>query len=177
MLKKFVLLVIVLCAIAAGGFVYVKNSVETFITQPLNIEQSELVTVQRGNSLNTIIGKFVANQWIEPTDFESLIRRFHPELTQIKVGTFELKPGMNFEQAINEIIQGQEYQLAITFIEGSTFKEWRQQFAIAEHLEHATEEMTEVEIAKALVLNMKSLKACSLQKRITIRLVIAIWIS
>jgi UPF0755 protein len=157
-LKKFVLLVIVLCAIAAGGFVYVKNSVETFITQPLNIEQPELVTIQRGNSLNTIIGKFVSNQWIEPTDFEPLIRRFYPELTQIKVGTFELKPGMNFEQAISEIIHGQEYQLAITFIEGSTFKEWRQQFATAEHLEHVTEEMTEAEIAKVLGIEHEKLE-------------------
>ncbi|GMQ47079.1 endolytic transglycosylase MltG [Vibrio sp. 10N] len=150
MLKKFVVFVILLGAIAAGGFVYVKNSVAKFIAQPLNIEQAELVTVKRGNSLNTLIATFVDNRWIAPTDFEQLVRRFHPELTQIKVGTFELTPGMTFEQAINEIIHGNEYQLAITFIEGSTFKEWRQQFATAEHLEHATEAMTEAEIAASL---------------------------
>ena len=57
---------------------------------------------------------------------------------------------MTFEQALNAIIDGKEYQLAITFIEGSTFKEWREQFKQAEYLEHKTDTLTEAEIAQQL---------------------------
>ncbi|WP_394151671.1 endolytic transglycosylase MltG [Vibrio maritimus] len=150
MLKKFLLLVIILAAVAVGGFVHVKNSVQDFVNQPMNLEEPTLITVERGNSLNTLMATFEGNQWIEPTPFAELVRRFHPELTQIKVGTFELKPTMTFKEAIDAVIEGKEYQLAITFIEGSTFKEWREQFANADYLEHKTLEMDEKAIAQEL---------------------------
>lgn len=158
MIKKFLFAVVVLGAIALGGFLYVKQSVNEFIAQPLNIEQPHLVTVERGNNLNTVISTFVDDQWIKPTQFSSLIRRFHPNLTQIKVGTFEVLPGMTFEQALNAIIDGKEYQLAITFIEGSTFKEWREQFKQAEYLEHETDTLTEAEIAQQLGIEREKLE-------------------
>ncbi|MCG9664763.1 endolytic transglycosylase MltG [Vibrio mediterranei] len=158
MIKKFLFTVVVLGAIALGGFLYVKQSVNEFIAQPLNIEQPHLVTVERGNNLNTVISTFVDDQWIKPTQFASLVRRFHPNLTQIKVGTFEVLPGMTFEQALNAIIDGKEYQLAITFIEGSTFKEWREQFKQAEYLEHKTDTLTEAEIAQQLGIEREKLE-------------------
>ncbi len=158
MIKKFLFAVVVLGAIALGGFLYIKQSVNEFIAQPLNIEQPHLVTVERGNNLNTVISTFVEDQWIKPTQFSSLVRRFHPNLTQIKVGTFEVLPGMTFEQALNAIIDGKEYQLAITFIEGSTFKEWREQFKQAEYLEHETDTLTEAEIAQQLGIEREKLE-------------------
>ncbi|EDL51309.1 hypothetical protein VSAK1_26900 [Vibrio mediterranei AK1] len=158
MIKKFLFAVVVLGAIALGGFLYIKQSVNEFIAQPLNIEQPHLVTVERGNNLNTVISTFVEDQWIKPTQFSSLVRRFHPNLTQIKVGTFEVLPGMTFEQALNAIIDGKEYQLAITFIEGSTFKEWREQFKQAEYLEHKTDTLTEAEIAQQLGIEREKLE-------------------
>ncbi|MCF4174660.1 endolytic transglycosylase MltG [Vibrio mediterranei] len=158
MIKKFLFAVVVLGAIALGGFLYIKQSVNEFIAQPLNIEQPHLVTVERGNNLNTVISTFVDDQWIKPTQFASLVRRFHPNLTQIKVGTFEVLPGMTFEQALNAIIDGKEYQLAITFIEGSTFKEWREQFKQAEYLEHKTDTLTEAEIAQQLGIEREKLE-------------------
>ncbi len=158
MIKKFLFAVVVLGAIALGGFLYIKQSVNEFIAQPLNIEQPHLVTVERGNNLNTVISTFVDDQWIKPTQFSSLVRRFHPNLTQIKVGTFEVLPGMTFEQALNAIIDGKEYQLAITFIEGSTFKEWREQFKQAEYLEHKTDTLTEAEIAQQLGIEREKLE-------------------
>ncbi|AYV22382.1 endolytic transglycosylase MltG [Vibrio mediterranei] len=158
MIKKFLFAVVVLGAIALGGFLYIKQSVNEFIAQPLNIEQPHLVTVERGNNLNTVISTFVDDQWIKPTQFASLVRRFHPNLTQIKVGTFEVLPGMTFEQALNAIIDGKEYQLAITFIEGSTFKEWREQFKQAEYLEHKIDTLTEAEIAQQLGIEREKLE-------------------
>lgn len=158
MIKKFLFTVVVLGAIALGGFLYVKQSVNEFIAQPLNIEQPHLVTVERGNNLNTVISTFVDDQWIKPNQFASLVRRFHPNLTQIKVGTFEVLPGMTFEQALNAIIDGKEYQLTITFIEGSTFKEWREQFTQAEYLEHETDTLTEAEIAQQLGIEREKLE-------------------
>ncbi|NOH27995.1 endolytic transglycosylase MltG [Vibrio mediterranei] len=158
MIKKFLFAVVVLGAIALGGFLYIKQSVNEFIAQPLNIEQPHLVTVERGNNLNTVISTFVEDQWIKPTQFSSLVSRFHPNLTQIKVGTFEVLPGMTFEQALNAIIDGKEYQLAITFIEGSTFKEWREQFKQAEYLEHKTDTLTEAEIAQQLGIEREKLE-------------------
>ncbi|CAH0526531.1 endolytic transglycosylase MltG [Vibrio hippocampi] len=158
MLKKLFILLLLVLAAAAGGYVYVKNSVETYLQQPLKLEQNELVTVERGTNLNTMLNRFSQNGWIDPIEFTNLIRRFHPELTRLKVGTFELTPTMNLTEALNHLITGKEYQLAITFIEGSTFKEWREQFARAKYLEHRTEAMSEAEIAQTLGIDYDQLE-------------------
>lgn len=158
MIKKLFLALLLLAAIAVGGFFYVKNNVEQFVQQPLRLDEPQLVTVKRGNNLNTIITTFSENDWIDAPQYDSLVRRFHPELTQLKVGTFQITPDMTFAQAVETIISGKEYQLAITFIEGSTFKEWRELFANAEHLEHKTEQMSEADIAAALGIEREKLE-------------------
>ncbi|MGR5221152.1 endolytic transglycosylase MltG [Vibrio parahaemolyticus] len=158
MIKKLFLALLFLVAIAMGGFFYVKNNVEQFVQQPLRLDEPQLVTVKRGNNLNTIITTFSENDWIDAPQYDSLVRRFHPELTQLKVGTFQITPDMTFAQAVETIISGKEYQLAITFIEGSTFKEWRELFTNAEHLEHKTEQMSEAEIAAALGIEREKLE-------------------
>ncbi|MFA0085935.1 ABC transporter substrate-binding protein [Vibrio sp. 10N.286.49.C2] len=158
MLKKLLMLIIVLSAVALGALFYAQKGVDAFLGQTLRIESPQLVTVKRGNNLNTVFSQFEDNGWIEASPFTQLVRRFHPELSQLKVGTFQLKPGIDLTQAIDVLNEGTEFQLAITFIEGSTFKEWREQLIEADHLNKITSEMSEADIAKALDISQHKLE-------------------
>lgn len=158
MLKKFFILLVLVLVTVAGGVFYVKNSVEMFLQQPLQIEQNQLVAVKRGMTLNSVLNQFSQSKWINNTPFSMLIRRIHPEMTRLRVGTFEVTPQMTLREALNHLITGKEYQLAITFIEGSTFNEWRTQFRHAKYLEHRTESMSEAEIAQALGIERNKLE-------------------
>ncbi|MCW8344911.1 endolytic transglycosylase MltG [Vibrio sp. ZSDZ65] len=150
MLKKLLFIIIVFIALALGAMFYVQKGVDAFLGQSLRIESPQLVTIKRGNSLNTVFSQFQKNDWIDESPFSQLVRRFHPELSQLKVGTFQLQPGMDLTQAIDVLNEGIEYQLAITFIEGSTFKEWREQLSAAEHLNQVASDMSEADIAAQL---------------------------
>ncbi len=79
-----------------------------------------------------------------------LAPRLYPELTRVQAGTFQLQPGQTLAQAFTTLRSGQQYQAAITFVEGSTFAQWRAQLQSAPHLDNTLEELTEAAIADKL---------------------------
>ncbi|ATF10482.1 protein YceG like [Candidatus Enterovibrio altilux] len=77
----------------------------------------------------------------------------HPELTQIKAGTYQLTPHISLADAFNIFSVGKEHQFAITFVEGSTFKEWRAIINQFQFLKHDSSLLSEKEIATKLDLS------------------------
>jgi UPF0755 protein len=96
--------------------------------------------------------------WIKSNDVSRLVRRLHPELTQLKAGTYLLQPGLNLTQTLELLKSGKEHQFAITFVEGSTFKEWREALVGASHLEHELTGLSEADIAVKLGLEHEKLE-------------------
>ncbi|WP_261833569.1 endolytic transglycosylase MltG [Vibrio ishigakensis] len=153
MFKKLLLLCVCLVVVAAGAVFYVKNQMDTYLGQTVSIQEPTLVTIESGTSFNSILRRFETDNWIQSADADyvaKLIRRLHPEVTQLKAGTFELEPNLSLKEALLSLVNGKEAQFSITFVEGSTFKEWRTQFDEAPHLVHSTVDMSEQEIAKEL---------------------------
>lgn len=153
MFKKLLLLCVCLVVVAAGAVFYVKNQMDTYLGQTVSIQEPTLVTIESGTSFNSILRRFETDNWIQSADADyvaKLIRRLHPEVTQLKAGTFELEPNLSLKDALLSLVNGKEAQFSITFVEGSTFKEWRTQFDEAPHLVHSTVDMSEQEIAKEL---------------------------
>ncbi|MGR5268538.1 endolytic transglycosylase MltG [Vibrio astriarenae] len=150
MLKKIVFFILLLAALAGGAFYYAQQQLNQFLAQPLQIEQQEILQVRRGANINSVINQALDASWIEPSPFSRLVRRLHPELVDIKVGTFAIDETMSLQNMLELVVSGKEHQYSITFVEGSRFDEWRALLEDAQGLELLTTEMTEAEIAKSL---------------------------
>ncbi len=158
MIKKITIFVLFVALMAAAGYGYVTKQVEQYVSQPLNIEQEQIFTLKSGTSFNRVLSQLNAQGMIEGSDFAKLVRRFHPELTQLKAGTYLFEPGITLSQALELLKSGREHQFAITFVEGSTFKEWRIALESAQYLEHEMAGLSEAEIAQSLGLSHKKLE-------------------
>ncbi|EMK6668624.1 endolytic transglycosylase MltG [Vibrio fluvialis] len=158
MIKKLVSLLFTLLALAAVGYFYVTKQVDVYLSQPLDIQSEQLVTIPSGTSLNGALSLMTKHGWIDSQFAEKLVRRFHPELTQIKAGTYQLMPDMKLAQALKLLVSGKEHQFAITFVEGSRFSEWMEILEQNEQLKHTLTESSEADIAKQLGIEQSKLE-------------------
>ncbi|EKO3976752.1 endolytic transglycosylase MltG [Vibrio fluvialis] len=158
MIKKLVSLLFTLLALAAVGYFYVTKQVDVYLSQPLDIQSEQLVTIPSGTSLNGALSLMTKHGWIDSQFTEKLVRRFHPELTQIKAGTYQLMPDMKLAQALKLLVSGKEHQFAITFVEGSRFSEWMAILEQNEQLKHTLTESSEADIAKQLGIEQSKLE-------------------
>ncbi|MEZ9231996.1 endolytic transglycosylase MltG [Vibrio amylolyticus] len=162
MIKKLFILLILAAALVVGAFYYVSAQVDTHLDQPLKIDAPQVITIKSGTSFNGVLNQFSESGWIDDSQYEPLIRRLYPELTQIRAGTFLLEPDLSLRDSLVFLIKGKEHQFSITFVEGSRFDEWRDSLAASEHLEHTIDDLTEEEIANALGSEHKKLEGLML---------------
>ncbi|WP_114767403.1 endolytic transglycosylase MltG [Vibrio rhodolitus] len=158
MIKKITLLLVLVAAMAAGAFFYLTKQVEQFVTQPLQLTQEQIFTVKPGTSFQRVLAQLNEQKLITSSEVVKVIRHFHPELTQLRAGTYLITPQMNLTEALELFKTGKEHQFSITFVEGSRFSEWRTILENAPYLEHKTSEMSEEEIAKSLGLTHSKLE-------------------
>nr|WP_282437150.1 endolytic transglycosylase MltG [Vibrio amylolyticus] len=135
---------------AAGAFFYVTGEVDDYLDQPFAIDNEQIFTIEPGSSFNRVLSQFTAQGWVNENQFQPLVRRLYPELTQIRAGTFRLLPEQSLREALSFLIQGREHQFSITFVEGTRFDEWREALASDEYLEQTITELSEEEIAQKL---------------------------
>jgi UPF0755 protein len=157
-LKKLLVLALLSCVVALSGAFYVLNQINAFLDQPFNIEQPTVVTIESGSNINRVLSQFEKDGYIQGSDFSKFVRRTHPELVNIKAGTFELQIEQTLAQALLHLINGEQHSFSITFVEGSTFKEWRAIFNQADFLMHSTKELSEEEIATSLGIEREKLE-------------------
>lgn len=150
MIKKLVLVVVALISLVAGGYFYFIHQMDKYLAQPLMIEEAQFVTIASGTSLNRELQQLTEQKWIEDSFVAGWVRRFHPELSQIKTGTYKLQPKMTLQQALALLVSGKEYQFSVTFVEGSRFQEWRDILAKNENIIHLLTGLSEFDIAQQL---------------------------
>jgi UPF0755 protein len=98
--------------------------VHYYLKQPLNLKAEQLLTIKNGTSLNRFTQTLVTKGWIDTKAWLKIYTRFNFGLAEIKVGTYLVKPGTNATELLEQVVEGKEHQFSITFIEGSTFKDW-----------------------------------------------------
>ncbi|KLN66316.1 endolytic transglycosylase MltG [Vibrio sp. VPAP30] len=150
MIKKITLFLLLVAAIAAGGYVYIVKQVEQYLNQPLQIEESQIFTIASGTSFNRVLEQLTESKMIDTSDVVKLVRRFHPELAQLRAGTYLLVSDSTLKSALKQFKQGKEHQFSITFVEGSNFKEWQETIQNAPYLKHELDGLSEAEIAEKL---------------------------
>ena len=147
MLKKILFTLFLSVALFVASFFYL---LEKNMNQPIQLNKPTLVTVKSGVSLSSFSKKLVDKGWIDNRFWLRAYARIYPEYSYIKTGTFNLLPHITVKNLLWQLVDGKEHQFSITFVEGSTFKQWLQQLAKQPNLSHQLTHMPIDEISQLL---------------------------
>ena len=149
-MKKIFVVLIAMGIVGLGVLSFIGSQTNSFAKQQMMIEEPQIVSIETGATLNSVLYDFSSKGWIELTPYSRLLRFIKPSFASIKTGSFEITPNSDLNEILNNISKGKEHQFALTFIEGSTFKEWRVQLSEAAALEQDIADLSESQIADKL---------------------------
>lgn len=154
MLKKLVVLfTLFVCffAILWGAFDYQMN-------RPIALDESQLITIKPGTSISSFSRQLVNDQWIETRFWLRNYVRVHSELASLKAGTYLIPAEITVLGLLKQIVSGNEHQFKITFVEGTTLKEWFTQLTSHPHIKKTLTTDIERQLAEYLASNKKNLE-------------------
>lgn len=158
MIKKISLFVFFSICIAAAGAYYVYNQAQEYLTQVVDIEKPQVITVASGTSFNRVLGQLVNQGLFTASPYSKITRKLHPELLDVKAGTFLIEPGLTLKEVLEVFVEGKEHQFTITFVEGSRFSEWLVQLGETEYLTQTLANLSEAQIAEKLGIDREKLE-------------------
>ena len=153
--KKVACVVVVLIALAVTVVVLAKQQIDTYLTLP-RLDKTQLITIPAGSNFSRLGDDLLAKAIVPELRWWKVIGKLNPELTKIRSGTFEIQEGFNLQDILITLTTGQEFQFKVTFVEGSTFKEWLVNLNKAEQLKPL--QKTEAELLTALSINHSKLE-------------------
>ena len=146
-LKKLIFVLLLLIASAAGwGFFQVKSTLD----KPVLIEQQTFITVKTGTSFRRLLTQLSDDKIMALLPWLRWVGYLEPTLTDIKAGTYAIKPQATLQSVLTMITEGKEYQYAITLVDGERFSEWRELLQADPHLKHTSDGMTQTQISTAI---------------------------
>lgn len=134
MIKKIWLVLLLLCVVIAGGFFWAKQQIDSYLHTP-RVEETRLFTLAEGRAFSHLAPQLIEQGLLDSDRWWKVISRIKPELTKIKSGTYELTAGESLEDILLILTGGREFQFKLTFVEGSTFKDWLKVLESAEHIQ------------------------------------------
>jgi len=154
-LKKIASVISFLFVLVMIALFFAKQQIDEYLTEP-RLDKTQLIVVENGSHFTRLGDQLLAESIITDLRWWKVIGKLRPELTQIRSGTFQIKEGFNLIDILTTINSGKEYQFRVTFVEGSTFKEWVTSIENAELLKPL--QKTEAEIIEALNIPHKKLE-------------------
>ncbi|WP_022942686.1 endolytic transglycosylase MltG [Psychromonas hadalis] len=153
--KKIASAFLLLLALLFIALFFAKQQIDDYLTKPL-LDKTQLIIVKKGSHYSRLGDNLLAQSIVTDLRWWKVIGKLHPELTQIRSGTYQIKEGFNLQDILRMINSGKEYQFRVTFVEGSTFKEWISSINDAELLKPL--QKTEAQIIASLNIPHKKLE-------------------
>ena len=123
-MKKLTIALLAFISVCFVGYKLVIWQFETQIDIPLQLTNDQLISVEPGTSLSSFSKILVKKGWIDTRFWLRNYARFYPEKFNLKVGTYKVYQHDTLMNLMDRIVEGKEHQLQVTFVEGSTVKEW-----------------------------------------------------
>lgn len=130
------LLTISISLLGWGWFSY-----QAVLSEPVVSGDKKMIQINKGDSVSKIIEKLHAEQinvnalWFKFIAYQQDLSR------KLKVGEYELKPGLTTPEILALFVQGKTHQYSITFPEGWTFKQILQKLNQYPDLKHTLDGM------------------------------------
>jgi len=153
--KKIAGALVILSVLGAMLLFFAKQELESYLSLP-RLDKTQLITVPAGSNFSRLGEDLVGQSIIADLHWWKVVGKLYPELTQIRSGTFEIVEGFSLQDILLTITTGKEFQFKVTFVEGSTFKEWLVSLNSAEHLQPL--QKSEAELLAALNINHPKLE-------------------
>ncbi|GIC78972.1 endolytic transglycosylase MltG [Moritella sp. F3] len=160
-MKKIITAVSLLFTILLIACVLFYSRYQSFISVD-RVQSDHILTVASGDTAQSIANSMIAVPDMESKVFLRLFFKQNPSITNIKLGSYKVTAGWDFKTLFEHLVSGDEFQHKITFIEGSTFKEWRQQLSQAKGIIDDTAGLSEPEIAQLLNIDNPKLEGLML---------------
>jgi UPF0755 protein len=145
--KKIAVFMLLLVILGGATLFYAKHQIDEYLTRP-RLDKTQLIMVQEGSHFSRLGEQLLKQSIVPDLRWWKVIGKLRPDLTSIRAGTYQIKEGYNLEDILVELNTGKEYQFKVTFVEGSTFKEWLDNINKAELL--IPLQKTEAQIIEAL---------------------------
>jgi UPF0755 protein len=123
---------------------------EKQLDKKLSLQQAQLLTIENGSSVGSFAKILVDKGWLANRFWLRVYARLHPDKVKIKAGTYQIQPDITLSALLEHVSAGKEYQFSVTFIEGSTFKEWLVNLQQQPNLSYRLSALTVEEIAQRL---------------------------
>ena len=151
-MKKIVLFFFLCLILLAGAGFWGFQQLQQFLHQPVNVQNDQLLTIERGTTGNKLAGLLEKERILDNAELLSWLLKLHPELNKVKAGTYSLNGVKTVEDLLKLLNSGKEAQFNVQFIEGNTFKNWRKRLENAPHLKQTLKDKSEQEIFQLLAL-------------------------
>ena len=132
----------IIAVAAAAGALY------RFAHTPLQVAvpPAKGFELKAGSSLRTIARQLVAAEILpEPWRFE-VIARTRGDGANIKAGSYEIAAPITPLDLLDKLIRGDVVQEQVTFVEGWTFRQWREALAAHPNLRHDSATLSDMEL-------------------------------
>ncbi|NVK21741.1 MAG: endolytic transglycosylase MltG [Kangiellaceae bacterium] len=120
-MKKALLFLLFLLVLFAGLTAYLWNGYQSFLKQPLGLEQE--LSVEKGMSAYKLGRQWQSDGVIEQFYYYQLLLKLKPELRAIKAGDYALEPSMTAPEVLQKLVDGDVISYQFTIVEGSNIYE------------------------------------------------------
>lgn len=151
MVKRFLaavgVVVVVGFAAVVGGYAYWQQR----LSAPVTLEEPALYQVPEGAGFNQVVRELESQGFIEDAWAFQLLARVEPErVPRLRVGEYQLTPGMSGLELIALLGSNNVVTYPLTIPEGWTFRQMRELLDSAPKLENRTAELSDDEIMSLL---------------------------
>jgi len=115
-------------------------------------------SLRAGSSLKSAARQMADVGLLHHPEVFVLLGRIFDRAGAIKAGSYEFQPGLTPWDLLQKITRGDVTLMAVTFTEGSTFRQWRGILDGHPKLKHQTTEWQDAQILEALAIDAKSLE-------------------
>ncbi|MCY7294059.1 endolytic transglycosylase MltG [Alteromonas sp. a30] len=122
-LKYSFLFIVAFALIVFGVTSY---QINRFLQQPLTIQNNAIFNIHSGESVSGVFQRLPIEDDALFTYVAKIYFRLNPAKTHVQAGVYELLPSDSLASVLSRFNQGQTKKVAITLIEGKTWREWYQ---------------------------------------------------
>ena len=94
------------------------------INQPLNLNEPQLISVVEGQFANSILNQLKSDGLLNDTIGLKIWLKIEPALANVRLGTYQITPGMTGVDVFKLLSTGAEKQFSISLVEGLRWRDW-----------------------------------------------------
>lgn len=149
MLKKLLLSVIVISILSLTA---IYSYINYKINQKVPLSKPELITISQGMTISSFSRFLEQKKWLESRLWIKGYIKLNPQLSLIKQGVYLIPQDITYLELLKRLVEGKEHQFSITFIEGSTLKDWLIALSQDKNLTQPSEELSVKKVVEELSL-------------------------